>query len=182
MAILRGFFLTNTKIDDLTLDVAVEVGHQFDTEVTDHPVSTGENISDHVTPQPDVITINGIISRTPIDPQIIQEQIINSRYKKSFDKLRDLKANPRLLTLITQRRQYPDMVLLTLSITDNAATGDSIQFTASFRHIRQAQVLVTKFSDASQRPNTIPAVKRLGQQSPATLPDGTSLGGLVPIL
>jgi len=182
MAVLRGFFITKTKIDDITLDVATVVDHQFSVEVTDHPISEGENISDHVTPQPDGVTVTGIISRTPIDPQIISEQISNSRYQRAFDKLRGLKENPRLITLVTQRRQYIDMVLLDLNITDDVATGDSIQFTASFRHIRQVQVLVTRFSDAAQRPDAIPAVKRLGQQSPATLPDGTSLGGLVPVL
>ncbi len=182
MALLRGFFITDTKIDDLTLDVATIVDHTFDAEVTDHPVSEGENISDHVTPQPDAVTITGIISRTPINPRIFVEAVDTSRYQRAFDKLRDLKEKPRLITLLTQRRQYDNMVLISISIVDDAATGDSIQFTARFRHIRQVQVLVTRFSDAAQRPNTIPAVKRLGQQSPTTLPSGTNIGGLVPIL
>ena len=181
MAILRGFFITDTQIDDLTLDVATVVDHGFSSEVTTHPVSEGEDISDHVTPQADVITITGIISRTPINPAIALEQLSNSRYQRAFDKLRDLKERPRLITLLTQRRQYDDMVLTSINITDDAATGDSIQFTATFQHIRQVQVLVTRFSDAAQRPNTIPAVKRIGQQSPTTLPDGTNLGGLVAI-
>jgi len=182
MAILRGFFITNTKIDDLTLDVATVVEHRFDAEVTDHPVSEGENISDHVTPQPDAVTVTGIISRTPIDPAIISEEASNSRYQRAFDKLRDLKENPRLITLLTQRRQYENMVVTGISIVDDVNTGDSLQFTANFRHIRQVQVLVTRFSDAAQRPNDIPAIKRLGQQSPTTLPDGTVIGGLVPVL
>lgn len=187
MAILRGFFVTDTKIDDITLDVATVVDHSFSAEVTTHPVSEGEDISDHVTPQADVITVTGIISRTPINPALISTPIIasgqvtNSRYQTAFDKLRDLKERPRLITLLTQRRQYDNMVLTSINITDDAGTGDSIQFTATFQHIRQVQVLVTRFSDAAQRPKTIPAVKRLAQQSPTTLPDGTNLGGLVPI-
>ena len=105
MAILRGFFITDTKIDDLTLDVATVVDHSFSSEVTTHPVSEGEDISDHITPQADVVTITGIISRTPINPAIALEQLSNSRYQRAFDKLRDLKERPRLITLLTQRRQ-----------------------------------------------------------------------------
>jgi hypothetical protein len=158
------------------------VEHSFETEATSHPVSRGEAVSDHLIPQPDTISLQGIISRTPIDPSIAFGDGGKGRYRRAFDKLRDLKERPRLITLITSRRTYPSMVLLSLSITDDAVTGDSIQFSATFKHIRQVQTEVTQFSEASQRPDSLPSVKPIGQQSAVKLPDGTSLGGLVPVL
>lgn len=50
----------------ITLDVASKVQHTSTNQVTDHPVETGANISDHVRPEPNVLTIEGVISNTPI--------------------------------------------------------------------------------------------------------------------
>lgn len=50
----------------ITLDVASKLQHTSTNQVTDHPVETGANISDHVRPDPDVLTVEGVISNTPI--------------------------------------------------------------------------------------------------------------------
>lgn len=50
----------------ITLDVASKIQHTSTNQVTDHPVETGANVSDHVRPEPNVLTIDGVISNTPI--------------------------------------------------------------------------------------------------------------------
>lgn len=50
----------------LTLDASVSEQHQLDSEVTDHPVESGVNFADNIRPLPDMLTLNGVISNTPI--------------------------------------------------------------------------------------------------------------------
>lgn len=50
----------------MTIDATVSEQHQLDSEVTDHPVEKGVNLSDHVRALPDTLTLNGVISNTPI--------------------------------------------------------------------------------------------------------------------
>lgn len=50
----------------ITLDVAAKVQHTSTNQVTDHPVEIGSNVSDHIRPDPNVLTIEGVISNTPI--------------------------------------------------------------------------------------------------------------------
>lgn len=50
----------------ITLDVAAKVQHTSTNQVTDHPVEIGSNVSDHIRPDPNVLTIEGVISNTPL--------------------------------------------------------------------------------------------------------------------
>jgi Dit-like phage tail protein len=49
----------------LTLDASVHESHLGTSTVTDHPVERGSNVSDHIRPDPDQLTIEGMISNTP---------------------------------------------------------------------------------------------------------------------
>lgn len=50
----------------ISLDASVNEVHRLSAIVTDHPVESGVNISDHVRPDLDRIEIEGVISNTPI--------------------------------------------------------------------------------------------------------------------
>jgi len=49
----------------LTLDASVREVHTGSSTVTDHPVERGSNVADHIRPDPDQLTIEGVISNTP---------------------------------------------------------------------------------------------------------------------
>lgn len=49
----------------LTLDASVHEMHTGTSTVTDHPVERGSNVADHIRPDPDEVTIEGVISNTP---------------------------------------------------------------------------------------------------------------------
>jgi len=56
----------NTAFSELTFDAVLHEGHDISSEVTVHPVESGINVADHVRPNPIHISIQGIISDTPI--------------------------------------------------------------------------------------------------------------------
>jgi hypothetical protein len=55
------------KIGEVQLDASVREVHGIEADVTEHPVESGGVISDHYIQRPRVVTIEGIISRTPIE-------------------------------------------------------------------------------------------------------------------
>lgn len=55
-----------TKIDVLTLDVALEIGHEHSASVSKNPIETGSNVGDNVRLENPILTISGIISEAPL--------------------------------------------------------------------------------------------------------------------
>jgi hypothetical protein len=51
---------------NIAIDASIEETHESPTTITDHAVESGANISDHMRPDADRLTIEGIISNTPI--------------------------------------------------------------------------------------------------------------------
>lgn len=50
---------------NLTFDASIHESHQGTSTVTDHPVERGSNVADHIRPDPDVLTMEALISNTP---------------------------------------------------------------------------------------------------------------------
>lgn len=50
----------------ITLDAAERERHRLASQVTDHPVESGANVSDNIRPEPDTLEIEGIVTNTPI--------------------------------------------------------------------------------------------------------------------
>jgi hypothetical protein len=49
----------------IEVDAVTREAHQMPNDVTDHPVETGSNISDHIRPQPNTLTLDCVISNAP---------------------------------------------------------------------------------------------------------------------
>jgi hypothetical protein len=50
----------------IAIDATVRESHTATSTITDHPVETGSNVSDHIRPDPDMLTLEGVISNAPI--------------------------------------------------------------------------------------------------------------------
>ena len=50
----------------VSFDAMVNAHHRFTSTVTDHPIELGKNASDHIRPDPDVLSFQGVITNTPI--------------------------------------------------------------------------------------------------------------------
>lgn len=59
----------------LVVDSCLEETHELTNTVTDHPVETGYNVSDHNRPNPDEVTLRCFISNTPLSVAQAQTSI-----------------------------------------------------------------------------------------------------------
>ncbi len=141
------------QIGVLTLDASLEETHTSASEVTEHPVEEGTNISDHIRPLPDTLEINGIVTNHPLfllpsvtAPSPIQgdNQSQSDRVKAAYDKLQELQKAGELVKVITSLREYDRMAITGFSVIRNAANGNVLNATISLREIFTAQVETTE--------------------------------------
>jgi hypothetical protein len=161
MAVTLLFPKQKVQLGSVVLDTAVTEHHGVSVEVTKHPVEDGASVSDHRRVQPRSVTIEGVISNTPIPepsaPKITQSfrnQFFTSQStydpKRASNAYLDLLAlanSNDLVTLITTMETYKNMTLTQLDVPRDAKTGEAVKFTASFLEIRivnNAQVQVSK--------------------------------------
>lgn len=141
-------------IDAVVLDCSINETHALENEVTDHPVENGADITDHVRPKPDVITIEGLVSNTPMTHAqrtrminqlgITLSSASDADYligvpgyaEAAFAALRALRDNGTLFTVQTSLYTYNNMVMVSLTVPRNKDIGDALRFTCQCKSIR----------------------------------------------
>lgn len=176
-----------TKIDTVELDVSITESHSSEVTITDHPVERGANISDHSRPEPDKLTIEGLITNTPFN-RTQRRRIVNA-FGQNFDsntlrdqnqgvpgyaeaaiaKLRALRKRGDLITVVTHIITYTNMVMTSLNIPRDRSTGDAVRFTASFKQVIVVENKTTK-KTVAREPKAQRKVKA-GKQTPKATPD-----------
>ena len=150
MALTLLYRPTLARIGALELDASISETHTAEVEVTEHPIEKGANISDHVRAKPENLSIEGVVSNTPVN-RAQNARAVKSQGKllqttsdvdaiqghpgvaeSAYDQLRALKDSGQLITVVTKLRTYRNMVLRSLSIPRSAKIGDMLQFTAQF--------------------------------------------------
>lgn len=166
MALTLVYQPTLAKIDTIELDAAISESHVGEVDVTEHPIEQGADIADHARPKPDTLNIEGLVSNTPINSSQTQraaqsqglasEEVIQGQpgmAESAYNKLLFLKANGKLITVVTGLRTYTNMVLKSLSVPVDAKTGDALKFTAQ---LKQVNIVQNKTVDL---PVVLPAAK-----------------------
>ena len=129
------------KIGVFLIDASIRESHTFASELTAHPVEEGADVTDHVRTLPITLTIDGIVSDTPIGAAAVQranESPLGGEFLPSRDALaylRGVRLQREPVTVETSLSTYENMVLTSLQVPQDARTGDSLRFTASFQQI-----------------------------------------------
>jgi hypothetical protein len=136
---------TRTTIDSLQLDAAISQSHAMTAQVTDHPLESGEAVVDHVRPAPRTLTVEGVISDTPLR---WPSAIVPGRARGAFEALRDLVRTGKPVDVVTGLETYRNMVLRSLTVPRDSGTGGAVRFTAELVEIRFAEVATVPGADA----------------------------------
>ena len=81
-----------SDVVSLDLDVTQDEAHEWSNDVTQFPVELGSQITDHIQPLPDKLTISGVITNSAIGENALEE--LNGgddRVQTAFDLLLKLK-------------------------------------------------------------------------------------------
>jgi hypothetical protein len=165
----------NAIIDSLVLDASVKEEHISEVDVTDHPVEQGAAVSDHARPKPEELTIEGVVSNTPLSnlqtsrattfegvsftsnaaSQSVRGMPGNA--ESAYAQLRALRDKPILITVVTALRTYDNLIMTSLKVPRDKDTGDVLKFEAKFKQVRivtnAVTVVATKKSKAKPAQN-----------------------------
>lgn len=142
------------SIGSIVLDASISETHDANVEVTDHPVESGFNVTDHARPQPETVKIDGYISNTPIpfgaaSPRMVSTTQNGETFefqsmaegngtlaKDAYVELKFLKDTGTLLKVVTSLRTYENMIITALTFPRDAMVGNGLKFSASLKEVR----------------------------------------------
>ena len=165
-----------TLIGDLAIDCTVTETHTAAATVTEHPVESGANITDHIRPEPLQLSITGIVSDTPLGSKQIQRAIdiggtsvqvtqqetptsATGFGRAAWSKLEEIRASGKLVKVVTRDKPYENMALVSLSVPKDARTGGAFAFSAQFKQVRivfnrSTKVVVAKAPKSHKKQDT----------------------------
>ncbi|HEY1549247.1 MAG TPA: hypothetical protein VGG28_15585 [Kofleriaceae bacterium] len=129
------------RIDGYLLDCTISEEPVYESEVTDHPVETGSDITDNIRTKSIVYNVEAIVSDTPRGVVAQEPSRANTAgsplpSKDAYQKLVAIQQTKKLITIISDRYgSLNNMAMLKLSPPVTKDTGRSLQFTAQFRQI-----------------------------------------------
>lgn len=122
----------------IEFDASISEQHEGDAEITQFPVEVGADISDHIRPQPERITINGIISNSPL--QLGADLSLSpTRAEEGYKLLRKMKNSGELVDIVTSLREYKSMGIEGLSVSRDVTTGNVVNATVSLKEVLTAE-------------------------------------------
>lgn len=131
-------FTQRAAIDDVEFDVAESETHRASARVTDHPVETGAQITDHVVAEPDALDLVARVTNTPVVGENDLAALSPFRAEEAYRRLIELKNLGDVVTVVTSLREYENMILTSVAVTRNAQTGGVLALSLSLRQIRTA--------------------------------------------
>ncbi len=162
-------------IGGFDVDAAITEEHAFDADVTDYAVEKGSNISDNIRSRPAKVTIEGVVSDTPLTEMARTRAASGGSGPPSQDALAHLEKirdDREPVTIVTSLRLYENMALESLSIPRSKDTGDALRFRAVFKQIRFVTNARTTVRVAT--PKSRKKVNR-GSKPSGTVADPTSI-------
>lgn len=130
----------------ITLDATLMEKHQLKASVTRFPIERSADgqsrINDHIEQEPDSITIEGIITNTPLDEIngaliAIQSQSVLDRVRRTYQELERLMRRGTVFTVTTGLKIYTSMVITNVATTrrGNAGARQSIRPQITFEKV-----------------------------------------------
>lgn len=156
---LQTVSLTSQDGTSVSFDAVLSELHDDVVEVTQQPVESGSAVTDHIRPQPAVISLSGILSDTPIayaGGTLGDYPDAHTRYGQ----LQQMVRAGELVALSTPRRQYETVAFSALSATVQSSTGDAIEISITLQEVRVVDAEVVE----EQRQQSLSGPVDLGTQ------------------
>lgn len=141
------------RIDGYPMDLAISEAHSFPGEVTKYPVESGPDIGDHIRDLPEEITLECIVSDSPIgevsdhpsrqNSLDAQQALLSSGFEPetplpsvdALAKLREIKARRQPVTVETSLGTFLSMAFVDLDVPRDKDKNNALFFTAKFTRI-----------------------------------------------
>lgn len=137
----------------MLVDAAVDIKHEAISEITQHPVEIGADVTDFAIIQPRVLTLNGRISAVKnvkegfeSNPNEILRESPN-RVALAWETLENALRNRFVLTIETPLKNYKNILIKDLTTSQDWRTVNVLDFTATIQEIITVAVTETQLSE-----------------------------------
>lgn len=141
MSILRLLLRRGNFIQDIEIDAFLRESATSTARVTRNPVENGADVNDHIIIEPMRFVMEGVVSDTAsnlIDVATVSAEFIATRTTRSqavWTDLLNLQASRTPFTLIQGLKSYDNVVIESLSESQDKSTANALFFTANLVEI-----------------------------------------------
>lgn len=119
-----------SNVGGVFLDATLTEDHNYSSVVTNYPVESGRNISDHIYNEPITVQITGIVTDSPLSFLSSFNRSIDA-----FNRLILIHQRRERITVVTGIKVYPSMVMTNLQVPRNVNTGQSLTFSIQLQQM-----------------------------------------------
>ncbi len=134
-------------------DAVFSTQHDSSLNITEHPVQSGANISDHAFKEPRMLTFD--IGMSDVMTSVIPGQFQgDSRSINAYRKIVELQDNRLPITVATKLGTYNNMLVETITTTEDEKTIFGLRATITLREVFVVNVQTVKISARPQKSNS----------------------------
>jgi len=152
------------KIGEVTCDAVIYEEHHHQAKIAEHPVENGSTITDHVQVLPLTVSVEGVISNTPLNYIILPIKSTGNRAQEAFEQLENIFAARQPIHIATTLKSYSNMILESLEVKSDSRTQASLRFKCKARQIKivgAEKIFIADRVAPKHQPS-----KELGKQTP----------------
>jgi hypothetical protein len=140
----------DTQIGDYVFDAYFNIQHDTNLTITESPVQTGANISDHAFMEPKTLTFE--IGMSDVMQSIIVGQFSDSQSRSvnAYNTLRTLQEQRIPCQVTTRLGVYENMLIETISAPDDNTTFYGLRATVTMKEILVVAVTTVQISARPQ--------------------------------
>lgn len=137
----------DTGKEKLIFDAIFTTQHDTSLNITEHPVQSGADISDHAYEAASKVTFD--IGMSDVMQSYVSTQFTdnNSRSVSAYLKLRELQQQRLPITVVTKLSTYTNMMIENISSTEDSTNTYGLRATITLKQIFVVSVTTVKISD-----------------------------------
>ena len=166
MSITQLLFRKGNYISTIQLDIIVTESASANVRVTENPVENGANVNDHIIVEPMTFFVEGVVS--DISSSFIGALSStafnrgNQKSKEAWEALLQLQVDRTPFTLVQGLKEYPNVIILSLTEQQDKDTANGLFFTATMREIIYVGVEIitaSQFNDSNIADKMVPTIQ-----------------------
>ena len=149
--IIKTYF--STSLGDFIFDAYFNINHDSNLAITEHPIQTGANISDHAYMEANKVTFE-------IGMSDVMQDISDSKFTKfsgpsrsvnAYEILRKLQSQRLPIKAITKLWTYNNMLIESISAKEDKTTTYGLRATVTLKEIFVVSVTTVRISERLQK-------------------------------
>jgi hypothetical protein len=128
----------------LELDAIITETPEYVSTPTKNQVETGADVTDHVALEPEKVTVEGIITNTPVNilktvGGLLTGELFSDPSSRAFEFIKKLYDDREPFDFVGTLKVYKNMVITSLKIPREPKTGRALSFTMTLEQITLVQ-------------------------------------------